>query len=249
MVWGMSLPSNFGEFWPEGDFEGCNEQDISGWRERLIKYFNNQSSESQTALFNFTGDGSGNAAHFYPGYVGSKFISEIGAVVGAGRPPLSPIYKHEPPHSFDIIRGGKTLGSLIKLNDRILAADAALKTIIEDLEPCTHKFFPITINIRNKIPYKDKYYTLVIGQYIESFLPESSAATSFRTTANGHFRHEEAKHSMSELTFSKAIFGSAHLWRERRLSGEWLTCFSDELESRIVGAGLRIPKHYRMKEI
>jgi hypothetical protein len=22
MVWGMSIPSNFGEFWPDGDFEG-----------------------------------------------------------------------------------------------------------------------------------------------------------------------------------------------------------------------------------
>ena len=89
MVWGMNLPSTFGEFWPDGDFEGETESGTDGWFERLKTYFKAQPSEEQRRLFNYGGD-QGNTAHFYPSQVSHKFTSEIGMNVGADNPPLGP---------------------------------------------------------------------------------------------------------------------------------------------------------------
>jgi hypothetical protein len=54
---------------------------------------------------------------------------------------------------------------------------------------------------------------------------------------------------MARLDLSKAACGDAHLWRERILSGNWLTCFPDQLTAETTGADLRIARRYRMMEI
>ena len=252
MVWGMSLPSGFGQFWPEGGFEGeIDGGPKSGWSERLKAYFAEQTPEVQKELFDWVDHGGSGAVHSYPSYVSGKFISEVGTRENVYTPPFTPIRPHEPPVSFDIVRGGKSLASLIALNNGILAVDEALKEVIERLEPGIHQFFPIEIKLRRGKVYPESYYILVIGRYFDSFSPEDSSKYSWRDYAPKYphvYRYEETKNGISGLAMFKDVFGSAHLWRERNFTNI-LTCFSDELQAAIAEAGLRIPKHYRMKEV
>lgn len=134
MVWGMTLPSNFGEFWPDGAF--------AGWYESLKAYYREQMPEEQKALFD---DGKGNGELKYMGYAIEKFIRAVGTSVRPGDLPFSPIEPQEPPKSFTMEKRYTSFGSLIKLTDRILAVDDALKAIIERLEPGTHQFFSIEL--------------------------------------------------------------------------------------------------------
>jgi hypothetical protein len=247
MVWGMNLPSSFGEFWPDGDFEGESNSRSDGWSERLTSHYEAQPVEEQKRLFNYD-DGHGNAAHRYPGYVSEKFISEIGTKRGADRPPFTPIEPHEPPRYFETCKTYGSLGSLIMLSDRIIAVDDALKDIIEQMEPGVHRFFPIEIRMPKGAVLPKRYYTLVIGQYFDSFSPERCKPGSWRNDGDYAFEHGDRKADLAGLAFSSAVFGKAHLWRERRRR-EWLTLFSDELKAAIEQAGLRTPKLNKMKEV
>jgi hypothetical protein len=247
MVWGMSLPSSFGEFWPDGDFEGETESGTPGWRVRLKSYYEAQSPEEQRRLFNYEG-AQESAAHYYPGQVSAKFISEIGTRRGGGMPPLTPIEPHEPPRFFQTCKTYASLGSLIMLNSRIIAVDDALKDIVERMEPGVHRFFPIEIRMPNGAIFPKQYHTLVIGQYFDSFLPERSKAGSWRKDGDYAIKLGDRKSDMAGLAFSSAVFGKAHLWRERR-PREWLTLFSDGLQAAIEDAGLCTPKLNKMKGI
>jgi hypothetical protein len=88
----------------------------------------------------------------------------------------------------------------------------------------------------------------VVGQYFDSISQAESDPGSLR--ANGEYRYfsPETKKEISGIALRKAVFGNAQLWRERRF-GEWLTCFSDDLISEIAQAGLRLPRHYKMKDL
>jgi hypothetical protein len=68
----------------------------------------------------------------------------------------------------------KSLGSLIILNDRLLAVDATSQGIIETLEPGEHQFWPIRITLRNGNEYAVPYYGMIIRRFIDSFAPEQS---------------------------------------------------------------------------
>ncbi len=242
MVWGMNLPKGFGEFWPSGDFEG--------WDERLTDYYYEQPPEVQKELFDYP-EGPFSAELQYPFYVSKKMICEVGTKVRLEFPLITAVLPEEAPTSFVTRKSHKKLGSLIMFNNRIIAADEELKALIERLEPDVHQFFPIEIIMPKGVVFPKKYYTLVIGQYLDSFVPEKSKADSF-TESNvkpGFYKHEENKKGVNGIALSKAKFGEAHLWRERHLGGEWLTCFSDELITEIEAAGLRLPKHYQMKEV
>ena len=239
----MSLPSGFGEFSLDGSFEGSDERGHDKWWARLEDYYYHKiAPEQQKMLF----DGNENIS--YVVYVVSKFSGELGVKSDSYHPTINAIAEHEPPVSFCLERGGKSIGSMVMLNSRILAVDETLKAIIEKLEPDVHQFFQIKIKRRNGEDYPNSYYTLVIGQYFDSFLPEQSEAFSFEKNGPMNYFHKENKAGVSGLAVSEAVFGNAHLWRERRMSF-LLTCFSDKLIAEIIKAGLRIPKHYRMTEV
>ncbi len=247
MVWGMSLPSSFGEFFLDGSFEGeARDPSRSGWRDRLNQYYYNElSPEEQKALY------AGAPGTSYPGFVVGKFVSEIGTKKGPDYPPFNGIAAQEAPRSFIIERGGKSIGSLFTPGDRILVVEEALKAIVERLEPGAHEFFPIKIRRRNGEDYPKIYYILVVRQYFDSFLREKSKEGSFRDYGPEYpnsYEPPRSDGSIKGLAFSKAKFGNAHLWRDRSFQ-EWLTCFSDELIAEITKAGLRMPKHYRMMEV
>jgi hypothetical protein len=247
VVWGMCLPRDFGEFWPDGVCEavagGADSDD--GWSDRLKAFYLAQTPEERKVLFDFASDGVAGAAHAYPSYAIMKFLREIGTRQGHDRPPLTPIMAHEPPQFFDIVRGTKKLGSF--LVTAAYTVDAALKAIIERMEPGVHQFFPIELRYRGK-PYSGPYYTLVIGRYLDCFLPEMSSNESWRHNGPRTYFHEENKKGLQGLALSKAAFQGSHLWIERRMSLD-LICLSDEMQTEIAKEGLRIPRHYRMREV
>lgn len=238
MVWGMRLPDKFGEFWPDGEFEFDSNKKESGWRDRLRQHYLAQSPEEQIRLFDYRGfdhggNGVGHGAGEYPFFVSAKLKFELGTKNQPGGDlPLTAINSFEPPISFDTEKTYSTLGSLIKLNARIMAVDEALKAIIEGSEPDVHQFFPIEIRMPKGKVFPKKYYTFVNGQYFNSYLPEKS---------------DRSKKNFAGLVFSKEAFGRAHIWKDRGTPA--LTYFSDALKVEIDKAGLKLPKHYKMKEV
>ena len=242
MVWGMTLPTSFGQFWPSGDFEYDPVKQRSGWAGRLNIHYFQQSPEEQVRL------GSGKIMlGDYGFYVNGKFWAELGTCVG-NKPPLLAVEPHEPPRSFDTEKNYTTLGSLIMLNDGILAVDEALKTIIERLEPSMHQFYPTEIKMPKGKVYPQTYYTLVVGQYFDAFSPENTEIGSAFERSYGFFKPEPSKAGLNGLAVCKAAFGNAHLWRDPRLREE-LTCFSDELKAQIDEADLSIPNHHKLLEV
>jgi hypothetical protein len=236
MVWGMALPKGFGEFWPDGDFEG--------WIDSLKSYYLESMPPGQQALF---GEGPRGSLG-YMGYAVRKFIGEPGSTIAPDKPPLSPIEPHEPPRSFDAEKSYSELGSLIMLSNGILAVDEALKNIIDRLEPGVHQFYPVEIKLPKGKVFPRSYYILVVGRYLESFSAENSKDGSWHERRPGFYYHDASKKGTSGLAFLGTKIGDAHLWRERGFREE-LTCFSDELQKEIATAGLRIPAHHQMIEV
>lgn len=247
MVWGMHLPSSFGEFWPDGYFEGETKADTEGWFERLKQYYSDQPADVQKRLFDFD-DGAGNAAHSYPSQVVTKFKKEIGTKPSIDRPPLTAIQRHEPPTNYQTCKTYAALGSLIMLSSKIIAVDGSMKAIIERLEPDVHQFFPIEIRMPRGAVFPENYFILVIGRYLDSFSPDSSKPGSWKSGGDFYYRQGDRKSDMAGLAFSTAVFGEADLWRERRLPNGGLTLFSDLLKGDIDEAGLRLPKIFKMRE-
>jgi hypothetical protein len=233
MIWGMELRQNFGEFWPDGDFEGETPTGRPGWDDRLRLHYLAQPREEQKRLLDYGDVSIGYGAGYYGSHVNGKFREETGTQNPDLGLPYTPIEPHEPPQFFKTIKGYSALGSFIKFNDRIVAVDEALKAIIEQLEPGVHGFYPIEIRMpRGKI-FPKSFYTLHICHYCDSFLPEMSNLPSGKT---------------NDYTFSSAIIGTAHMWREKTF-GEWTTFFSDELHAAIVESGLRTPRFQAIKVV
>ena len=236
MVWGMTMPVGFGEFWPDGEFEYDRKAKESGWRDRLRLHYLAQSPEEQIRLYDYRSLGNG---HDSPGYgaahyqsITGKFRCEIGTKDGPDHLPFTPAEAHEAPQTFDTAKTYASLGAMIKLNDRLLAADDDFRAIVERMEPSVHQFFPLEIKMPKGKTYPKNYYTLVIGQYFDSYVPEMS---------------DEGEKHFTGRAYSKAAFGAAHLWRDRR--SPLLNWLSDELKAEIDKAGLRLPKHYKMREV
>ena len=249
MVWGMSLPSSFGDYWPEGRFEADPQQPRSpDWGDRLREYYFSQPPDVQRELYDHRGDDS-LAASSYPYFVSLKFVTEQGVSINAEMPPITPVKPHEPPRFYQTWKNQKNLASLVKLSDRIIAVDDVLKSVIEKCEPNVHRFYPIEIKMRGGQVYPIAYYTLVICQYMDSFSPERSKKDAVeKWEGYDLYNHDDSRVGISGLAFKKSIFGESQLWRERRFTS-LLTCFSDELQAKIAEAGLRIPKHYKMMEV
>ena len=245
MVWGMEVPSTFGDFWPSGGYEG----DDRAWSDRLDRYF--YDGEILPEKKAFLQGGLSEASLNYSIFVSKKLISEPGAREDGRGPPFIPVEPHEVPQFFQTEKSHTSLGSLIALNFGILAVDEDMKAVIERLEPGVHQFFPIEIRMPKEKTYPKPYYILLIGQYIDGFLPAASKDGSYKSYPgypNYFTLVRRPSSAMSGLAMSKAAIGKAHLWRERGLNGA-LTCLSDELKAEVNAAGLRLPKHHKMMEV
>jgi len=223
MVWGVSEPSSFGDFFPNGEFVG--------WKEEIKRYFDEKMSAEQRAAFD-------NWDVSYRGEVSRKFTEDRG--------PLEP---HERPLEFRMRDARKSLGSLILVNDRLLVVDEALKKTIETLEPDVHQFWPLRIIQPKGQDFPAAYHGMVIRRFIDSFVPEQSDANQTALGAGSVFYAKgPTKKDYGNLTLSKERVGGAHLWRERRLRTPDVY-LSDELQAKIARQGLRISRHHQLKAI
>src|SRR5207245_173725 len=87
----------------------------------------------------------------------------------------------------------KSLASLIQLTDRLLAVDATLKEIIETLEPGVHQFWPIRMPMPRGKDYPVPYYAMIIGRFIDSFVPEQSEFNQTSRGSNSFFANGPTK--------------------------------------------------------
>lgn len=220
MVWGIEMPGNFGDFFPNGEYVG--------WKERLTAYFNNEMLTEQKAIYS-----SDPRPICYINDASQKFTREVGAK--ARGVPLGPLQDHEKPTTFKLIESQKALASFIQLNVRLLAVDEALKNIIERLEPGVHQFWPIQIMIPKDDEYPTRYFGIVIRRFLDSFLPEKSDEGSYDFQGAGYYPKYPQKQYYNGLAMSQTVIGSAHLWRDNNLRSPQIL-ISDELLAEITKA-------------
>ena len=222
MVWGIEMPGSFGDFFPGGEYVGYGE--------RLKAYYDNEmSDEEKTAI----------------GMQDRLLLSLFTAKFTADKGLLKP---HECPHEFRLRETRQSLGSLIKLSERLPAVDGNLKDIIERLEPSVHQFWPIKITMPKDKEYPVQYYGMVIRFILDSFVPEKSDDGTWEAMGQGYVRFAPKKSVYSGLAMSSEKIGASHLWRERKLRAPQVY-LSDLLQAEITKAGRRVPKHYKMKEV
>jgi hypothetical protein len=175
MVWGMRLPTDFGQFWPSGEFEFDPKANESEWYDRLRRHYLAQTPDEQIRLYDYRRLEPGrntveDAANQYRTYVSSKFTIELGKKdPGMHHLPVTRVDSHEVPRTFDTDKTYKSLGSLIKLNDKIVAVDDLVKNEIEKIEPDVHEFFTIKIRGPNGENFPNLYFILIIRQYFDSY--------------------------------------------------------------------------------
>ena len=124
--------------------------------------------------------------------------------------------------------------------------DKALKDIIETLEPGVHQFWPIRIQTYKGIDHPTPYFGLVVGSFLDAFSPEHSDAAVTEENGSRYYISAPTKKYVDKLVLKADAIGDAHLWRDGRLDTPELF-LSDRLKAAVDEAGLRIPKHFKMK--
>ena len=243
MVWGMNRPPVTNDFYLAGEFEGRRGVS-SGWRARLKQHFEDDMSAQDQAIFQ---DEHNNGAHWYACHVIEKFSLRPWAHDKIRDRSTAAILNHEVPRYFHAKGNCSKLPSLALFAGPVFSVDEPLKAFIEWLEPGVHRFFPIEVRPIRGSPPPTPRYILVVEQELDSFSEEHSNKGSFRKDCD-KIRHSEKPKDMRGLAFRKADFADSHLWYERRM-GSFLLSISDRLQAEIADAGLRIPRHFQMKEV
>ena len=218
----MHEPTNFGEFFPDGDYVG---------REEALREYYDQMSDEEKKLrgmvkwFSLTG-------------FSKKYNRDFGPMTDA-----------ECPKEFLTVKSYKTLGSLLQTTNRLLAIDQSFKDILEELEPGVHQFWPIEIRMPRNKTYPGTYFGLRIGQFLDTFNPDHSNDGCYNIRGYENYRGiAPTKKAITGLAVSKNSVGNAHLWREQKLTQPDIF-MSDTLQHRATEAGLRLPKHFQLKEV
>lgn len=235
-AWGVLEPTGFSAFFPDGhfpDWEAALEQRAAGgqlWPPKALD----------------------DPIEAVSGRIAEKFEADVQW--------LDP---HECPATFATGWDMARFPSLIRLNGsisasaearlqfaRLLVVDAALKDIIEDLEPGIHQFWPIRIlmgNDRKELPHS--MFGLGIRNHLDAFRPEQSRAGVCRQGSNGtFFATSESKSVISGLAISCDQSPPVHLWRDRTLRKPGIF-MSGALMSRIAAERLVIPMHFSLKVV
>lgn len=233
MTWGISMPVSFGDFFPDGEY--------NGWDERLAHRFRHELSDAERENFN-------GRVSTYALNVSEKFNREIGVPRPNGRAALSPVHPDELPHEFVTAKTYKSLGALAMLNDRLLIVSHVLKEVIENTERGVHRFWPFRIVMPKKVEYPEPYFGMIIGNFRSSFDPQASDESAWRcVAAECYFANANTKACFSKLVLNRSKIGQAHLWRERELLSPGIF-MSDTLYEEIQKRGLKLPKHNKVSE-
>lgn len=199
-----------------------------------------------------------NNVHAYIHQTSLKFSEEPGTQYVRESDPFGPIEDHEWPVEFQTNLSNEKFGKLKSLLDMrgggsMLVVDQALKDIIEGLEPDVHQFRPVRLTTAFDEEFPERYYTLLIGQFLDSFSPEDSDSEMFTEKFDPINNRKlyftmGGKETCAVLAMSRSVFGGAHLWREKCLNDPSFL-LSKELRDAIRAAGLKVPPMYRMKEV
>ena len=243
MVWAVKFKSETGQFFPSGDYPEL--------RERLHTYFNQEMTAQERAIF---GHKVG-----YARWVFEKFVKEIGIQHPGDRAVLTPPLDHEWPRTFQAKRPIRSLGSIIQTTNAVLAVDEAMKDLIEGLEPGVHQFRPITILQPNSEAFPGSYFTMIIGQFRDSFIPDPETegdlwtrlsyldANNVRKFTGTYLFSALSAERYARLSLSSAATEGAHLWREHNLRGPDFF-ISDALHDAIKKAKLKFPQQFKVRE-
>ena len=244
MVWAVTSPNEFGQFFPCGDYPELEA--------RLAEYYTREMPADEKVDLPTKVD--------YNSQVFHKFTNEIGRPIPGSDRILPPLSEHEWPREFQAKRRIGTLGSLFQTVNQVLTVDEKLKAVIEGIEPGAHQFRPVVLRQPNGEIVDGLYLTLVIGTFLDSFVPDAETEGELWTWATrrdasknyvrtGHYLcSADSREDFAGLAFSRAAFGHAHLWREPKLSRS-LLFLSDELRDAIKASGLKIPAHFQAKEV
>jgi hypothetical protein len=222
LVWGMERIGS-GIYGPHGTFPGEIER---------LNDLGRELSDEERAKFK---------PHDYGFAIYERLLKDIG-----------PLADHELPRMFVASERPKALGSLIRLA-WARAVDQKLKDIIERLEPGVHQFWPLQIVMPNGDEYPVQYYGMMVLRRLSSFRPDQSDPSCFlgQQIAPGirsYSSYGVSKKINAGLAMSKAVLNGSHIWRERELTNPTLV-LSDDLVAEIKKAGLKIPKHFPLKEV
>jgi hypothetical protein len=239
----MNHPPVSNGFYLAGEFEG-RKGISSGWRERLKQHFKNGMPAEEQAIFQ---DESGSGAHWYACHAVNKFSLRPQLDRTIKDQSVAAVRSHELPKYFHAKGNCSDLPSLALFAGPVFTVDEPLKAFIEWLEPGVHQFFPIEVRPIRGSPPSVPRYILVVEQQLDSFSEERSNKDSFRRDCD-KIRHSEKPKDMRGLAFRRTDIADSHLWYERRI-GSFLLCVSDRLQAEIADAGLRIPRHFQMREV
>lgn len=221
MAYGIVEQYTFGSSFPNADF--------FGWEDQIQRHFDKELSEEMRAQY-------GGRAVKYRGEISRKFT------LGLGR-----LEVHERPVELRLRERPKALGAVIVMRGRLLAIHDTLKQILTRLEPDIHQIWPITITAPNGALYSSSYSALVIGRFLDSFLPHLSAQSSWCEIEPQIYSVAAApsKATYASLALSAHVIGSTNLWRESKLINPHFY-FSDTLHDEVLKNGLSIPPAYRL---
>jgi hypothetical protein len=231
VVWGILRPNGFGDYHPRGHFVG--------WTERLTAYFTQEMSDEQKAIYSANPVPSG-----YMYDVAAKLSRKPTKRASA----FATIMEHEKPVEYALSESYRSLGALLLLPDQLQAVNKSLRGLIELVEPNLHTFWPLSVTMPKGDVYPDQYFGIVVNRILDSFVPEKSNEGSFRLAGSLYHPKFPKKEYITGLAMSERVIGDAHLWREDGL-GMPSIFLSDELMSRIQKLNLRLPKHYKLKQV
>ncbi|WP_299946834.1 DUF1629 domain-containing protein [uncultured Ruegeria sp.] len=222
MTWGVLFPYGSGDYSPEA-------ADFADYEEKIERHFNEVLTDKERAE--------------YDDWV-VKFRSKIGRKYSS----KGAIFEDfEKPTQLVLPRTPRNLASLFFVNRGFMIVEEALKGIIEGLEPSVHQFWSVDVQLpRGKTPDKS-YFFMVIGQYLDAFLPEKSIEGAWRRAGAFYNAAWSDKKHCNGLALSAKVIRGAHLWRDEKLANPEFF-ISDALKSEIDKTGLRFLKHYNLIE-
>ncbi|MEZ0330024.1 MAG: DUF1629 domain-containing protein [Methylophilaceae bacterium] len=222
MTWGLVNQTNFGQCFLQGSFIHC--------KDNIGKIFNGTMGGEHTEAYE-----SSFSEYFID--VISKFIDDP-----------EKIAEKEYPTDFYVMSLQKKFGSLLELENRIIAVDTDLKTLIERLEPNTHRFWPINIYLKTGNKTEKDYFGFAISHFIDSFKPKKSSGFYTKTNGRSYFAEDNTMKVYKNLCIDSSVVGGRSIWREKKLSSPRIL-ISDQLCNEIKKQNLKIFKHYKMDSI
>lgn len=222
MTWGVLFPYGSGDYSPEA-------AQFVDYEEKLEHHFNEVLTDEERSKYD-------NWVVKFQSRTGEKYFSKDAV-----------FEDFEKPTQLVLPRTPKNLASLFFVVHGFTVVDVPLKEIIERLEPSTHQFWSVDVQLpRSKKPVKD-YFFMVIGQHFDAFLPEKSVEGAWIRAGAYFSAARSGKKHCNGLAVSEKVIVGAHLWRDEKLDMPRIF-ISDEFKSEIDRAGLRIPKHYKLIE-